>query len=166
MAIAMATLALGARAIAEGPAAGAATSPSTQDPWQAWADAEPLELAAMVDRTGDDALLAQLTGAASVSARLAAVRASGFLHTPELALVPLAELSSSRDPDLAPLAARRTFEIAQALGREGLSRREILPAALSPAKAALLRAAATRPRADIRRRLEEAAQLLAALGVP
>ena len=53
------------------------------------------------------------------------------------------------------------------LAREGLARREVQPSSLAPARAALTRAAnATRPRADIRLWLEQAVQLLSAIGVP
>ncbi len=137
------------------------------DTWPVWADAEPLQLAAAVDRVGDDAVLSRLAAAGSVATRLAAVRGSEFLQSPELALPLLAELAGSRDSELAEPAARRAFLIAQRLQREGLSRREILRGDLQPARAALLRVAAqSRPRADIRLWLEQAAQLLAASGVP
>jgi hypothetical protein len=137
------------------------------DPWVAWADAEPLELAGVVDRLGDDEVLARLAGAVPTYARLAAVRATPFLRSPELALPALAAIAGSRDPELAPIAARRAFVIAQALTLEGLALREVQPVSLAPARAALARAAnATRPRADLRLWLEQAVQLLAALGVP
>lgn len=137
------------------------------DPWLAWADAETLELAAVADRMGEAFVLDRLRAGVSVPAQLAAVRAAPFIGSPERALDRLAELAGSRDPDLAPIAARRALQVAQALMHEGLSRREIVAASLSPAKAALARAAGiAQPRADIRLGLQHAVQLLAALGVP
>jgi hypothetical protein len=145
----------------------AAQAAPAADPWRGWADVEPLELASVVDRIGDDAVLAQLQAGASLHAQIAAVRASAFLRSPELALPALARIASSRDPELAPLAARRCLTIAQRLVTEGLAPRELLAGELAPVRAALAAAArAPRLRADLRLALEQAAQLLASLGVP
>jgi hypothetical protein len=150
------------------PAAARAAAPACDAAaWRSRADLESLELAAIVDRVGDAAVVACLAESAPVSARLAAVRAAAYLRAPEAALPALVELAAARDPELAPLAARRTFVIAQRLVQEVGAQRDFSPSELSPVRAALQRSVAERrPRADLRLWLEQALQLLSALGVP
>lgn len=105
---------------------GAPRSVAAQEPEALLAvhSADPLELARVVDRIGDDAVLQRLGAETPLPVRLAAVRASAWLHAPELALPALAELASGRDPDLAPAAARAVLRIAEALDRAALDARE------------------------------------------
>jgi len=129
-------------------------------------DADPLELARVVARVGDGAVLALLAGDRPVAVRLAAVRAAPWLREPERALAPLAELIASRDSELAPAAARAALRIAQALTSDALGRRERSPAELGAALKALLRAAELpRVRADLQRMAAATAEQLRAAGV-
>lgn len=121
------------------------------DPFVAVADADPMELARVVDRLGDGAVLARLAAERAPAVRLAATRAAPFLDAPEHALEPLSRLAAGRDPRLAPAAARAALTIARALDLDALSLREFDPAALAPARerfAAL--AADASARADLR----------------
>ena len=93
-------------------------------------DADPLELARVVQRFGDGAILQLLAPATAFVTRLAAVRASPWLLAPERALGALSELAGGRDPDLAPAAARAALEIAQQLDPASLARRECAPVEL------------------------------------
>jgi hypothetical protein len=93
-------------------------------------DADPLELGRVVQRFGDGAILKLLAPATPILTQLAAVRASPHLRAPERALRALTELAAGRDPELAPAAARATFEIARQLDGASLARRECLPAEL------------------------------------
>jgi hypothetical protein len=130
-------------------------------------DADPLELARVVHRYGDAAILALLAPTQPGDARLAAVRASPWLQEPERSLLPLCGLITSRDSELAPAAARAAWQITRALDALALARRELSPEELSGALAALQAAssqASVRP--DLRRIAGAAAAQLAAAGVP
>jgi len=139
--------------------------PSTQDPsaaLRAAADADDLALAALVAQLGDDAVLSALTQHEDVSLRLAAVRGAAYLRTSALALPALIEIASGRDPDLAPLAARRVRAVSQAIALEGQRRVEGEVLSLDePRKALNALAEAEGTRADIRIAAGEAAALLA-----
>jgi hypothetical protein len=100
-------------------------------------DADPLELARVVQRFGDAAILRLLAPTTAFVTRLAAVRASPWLLAPERALGALSELAAGRDPDLAPAAARAALEIAQQLDPASLARRECAPIELRDALARL-----------------------------
>jgi hypothetical protein len=128
-------------------------------------DADELELAALVARLGDDAVLDALAQEKDSALRLAALRATPYLHSPELALSPLASLAASRDPDLAPAAARRVRAIAQALALEDGATRELSPPAFRVAEQRLAQlATAAEVRPDIRLCAGEAALLLLVAG--
>ena len=90
--------------------------------------ADPLDYALVVDRVGDQAVLALLQPAegtpVDVAARLVAVRASAWLHAPEAALPVLAQLAQGTDPDLAPTAMHAALRIAERLTRQDLDMRE------------------------------------------
>lgn len=92
--------------------------PSTRDPTaalRAAADADDLTLAAVVAQVGDDAVLAALTQHEDVLLRASAVRSSPFLRSSALALPGLVEIAGGRDPDLAPMAARRAAAISRSV---------------------------------------------------
>jgi hypothetical protein len=130
-------------------------------------DADPLELARVVARVGDDAVLRLLAAEHGVAVRLVAVRAAPWLREPERALVRIAELAGGRDSELAPAAARAALRIARALDADGLARREVAPDTLSAALAALLRVAQQpHVRHDLQRMAGAAAAQLRAAGVP
>jgi hypothetical protein len=130
-------------------------------------DADPLVLARIVALAGDDAVLALLAPEQEVAVRLAAVRAAPWLHEPERALAPIALWLAGRDSELAPASARAALRIARSLDSDALARREVAPATLSPALAALLRAAdLAHLRVDIQRMAAAAAAQLQAAGVP
>jgi hypothetical protein len=137
------------------------------DPFVAVRDADPMELARVVDRLGDDAVLTRLAGDSPRPVRLAAAHAAPFLREPELALAPLAELAAGRDPRLAPASAASLLTVARALDPDALARREVDVATLAPVRARL---AALRDDASARRDLRVAAESadasLEALGVP
>jgi hypothetical protein len=130
-------------------------------------DADPLELARVVQRHGDRALLQLLAPATETLVRLAAVRASPWLRAPERALATLSEIASGRDSELAPAAARAALRIAQQLDAAVLARRECLPGELTPALVAL-RALGERETAapHVGAYARAAAEQLAAAGVP
>jgi hypothetical protein len=137
------------------------------DPFAAVPDADPMELARLVDRRGDDAVLARLGGDAAFAARLGAVRAAPFMTGPELALDELAALAAGRHPHLAPAAARSAALIARRLDAAQLARREQLPASLADAAEgfdALADDDAARP--DLRVVASTVAAQLRAAGVP
>lgn len=94
------------------------------DPLLAVEDADPLDLARVVARLGDEAVLTRLGDPQSADVRLAAIRATPSLTAPEHALGPLAEIAAGRDPDLAPAAAMAALEIAERLSADDLVRRE------------------------------------------
>ena len=126
-------------------------------------DAEPLDLARMVHRSGDALVLTRLASGDTVHV-LGALRAAPFLTAPEAALGKLAALAASRDPDLAPEAARAVLGIARALTLEALAQREGELRELAPVRDALRRIAAdTSARADIRQAAALAAGALSAL---
>jgi hypothetical protein len=130
-------------------------------------DADPLELARVAARVGDDAVLALLAPEHGVAVRLAAVRTARWLREPERALAAIAELAGGRDSELAPAAARAALRIARALDAEALARREVPPTALSAALAVLLRVAKLpHVREDLQRMAGAAAAQLSAAGVP
>ena len=140
------------------------------DPLVAIGSSDPVALARIVERLGDDAVLARLAaddGAdVSADARLAAVRASVALRAPERALEPLAAIALGRDPDLAPAAARSILVIARALDPRDLDAREVMRAELAPALAAIAQLAADETaRPDLRRAAAIAAELLGHLGI-
>jgi hypothetical protein len=128
---------------------------------------DPLELARLVDRVGDGAVVAKIGDATSAPAvRLRAVRAARFLDAPEAALLPLAELARGRDPILAPAAALAAYRIASALTLPGLEAREAALAELQPARRALDALGADESaRGDLRGLALFAAAALEALGV-
>lgn len=115
------------------------------DPLALVVSSDPLELARMVDRLGDDAVLARLgamgvaTGTLDPAIVIAALRACPWLHAPEEALPRLAEIAAGHDPDLAPAAMVAIVRIADGLTRDGLDAREAsddpIRAALAPLEA-------------------------------
>jgi hypothetical protein len=131
------------------------------------AGADPLELARVAARLGDDAVLALLAPDQPAAVRVAAVRASPWLREPERALARIAAWVSGRDSELAPAAARAALLIARGLDADVLARREVAPAELSDALAALLHAAElAHVRQDLQRMAAAAAAQLVAAGVP
>jgi hypothetical protein len=138
------------------------------DPLLATGSSDPLELARVVDRIGDAALLERLGGEGTpTDVRLAAIRASVALRAPERALEPLATIARSRDPDLAPAAAMAFLAIARDLDPRALDAREVLRGELVPARTALEALADDESaRADLRRAALLALDALTALGVP
>jgi hypothetical protein len=151
--VAIVMIALGASAQAPDPLVAAGTS-------------DPLRLASIVDRIGDDAVLERLTGEEIAGdARLAAVRAAPRMQAPERALEPLAALAIGRDPDVAPAAALSMLEIARALDPRDLDAREVMREELAPARAAAARLAEDETaRGDLRRAAGIVVELLGALG--
>jgi hypothetical protein len=137
------------------------------DPLLAVTDADPLELARAAARLGDAAVLARLADARPRELRLAAIRATPFLHAPERALAPLAAIAGGRDSVLAPAAALAGLRIARTLDGLALDRRECAPTELHDARTAWDHVARDETaRADIRRAAESAVAALSALGVP
>jgi hypothetical protein len=127
-------------------------------------DADELDLAALASRIGDDDVLESLAEGKDISLRLSAVRATPYLLNAELALAPLAHMAAGRDPDLAPVAARRALRIAQALALEDLATRELSPTSLQETKrllSAIADESSARP--DVRLCAGEAAHLLGML---
>lgn len=143
----------------------AAPASAQPDPLAAIADADPMELARVVDRLGDDAVLSRLDDARPREVRLAATRAAPFMAWPELALEPLARLAASRDPLLAPAAASAALTIARSLDPDALRRREVDPASLSAARGLFAALSTERSaRADLRAAGSMIASLLEQLG--
>ena len=138
--------------------------PSTQDPsaaLRAAVDAEDLALAALVAQLGDDAVLSALTQHEDVPLRLAAVRATAYVRASALALPALIEIASGRDPDLAPVAARRARALSQAIALERGRRVESEFSTVEDLRKALSALSASEgTRADIRVAAGEAAALL------
>jgi hypothetical protein len=144
------------------------------DPLALVVSSDPLELARMVDRLGDDAVRARLGGLGVATSTLdpaiviAALRASPWLHAPEEALPRLVEIASGHDPDLAPAAMIAISRIAERLTRADLDAREADDATLRAVLAPLasmgeaatvrpdLRAAALRARETLRVLVESA----------
>ncbi|HKU40363.1 MAG TPA: hypothetical protein VJR89_19515 [Polyangiales bacterium] len=148
-------------------AALAYAEPKGADALRAAASAETLELARTAARCGDDVVLGALAAADDPSLQLAAIRAAPYIVDRHQALLPLAQIAGSRDPELAARAAWKALTIAQELVREHLEVREIVPSELAPAKrqlSAVQADASARP--DIRVYAGQAAHLLASLGVP
>jgi hypothetical protein len=138
-----------------------------RDPLLAAPGGDPLELARVVDRIGDRAVLDRLAADRPADVRLAALRAAPAMRAPESALGALAEIAGGRDPDLAPAAMLSVLTIARALDPLELDAREVLRADLAPARRAIGAIAAdATARADLRRGAELAVDALAALGVP
>lgn len=134
------------------------------DPLLAVHDGDPLLLASAVERLGDQAILDRLTDAHPLAVRVLAARATPFLHAPELALGPLAELAASRDPDVAPAAMRALLSIARAITRASLDAHEDDGASIGAARAALTQLAADEAaRTDLRRGARAALAMLATL---
>jgi hypothetical protein len=130
-------------------------------------DADPLELARVAHRVGDDVVLALLAPSQPTGVRLAAVRTAPWLAEPERALMALSALLSSRDSDLAPAGAHALLQIARSLDDAELKRRELLPAELASVVAELHRVTQLRwVRADIVLAAAAAAAQLEAAGVP
>lgn len=130
-------------------------------------DADPLELARVVHRYGDSAILALLDTAQPTAARLAAIRATPWLAQPEDALTLLVREVASRDAELAEAAARALLAIAQRLDVATLERREQSPSALGPVVASLdALAGQTWIRADLRALAASAVAQLRAAGAP
>lgn len=131
------------------------------------ADADPLELARVASRLGDEAVLGSLDARRPVAERLAAVRAAAWLRAPERALPALVDLLAGRDSELAPAAALSVVRVANALDADALARREVLVAELAPVRARLAAMAnAATLRADLRALAGEAGAALGAAGVP
>lgn len=82
-------------------------------------DADELTRATIARHIGDDALLSALHQTDDVVARLAAVRCAVHSSDPDRALADLSALARGGDPDLAPSAALRLRQIAQALLQRG-----------------------------------------------
>lgn len=137
------------------------------DPFVAVHDTDPLELARVVDRVGDAAVIARLTPETPIAVRASAVLAAPWMRAPEDALAPLAEIAAGRDPDLAPRAAQALLAIARRLDERALDARERDRAELAPARGTLSAIAADETaRADVRRAAALADAALADLAVP
>jgi hypothetical protein len=130
-------------------------------------DADPLELARVVQRFGDAAVLSLLEASQPVATRIAAMRATPWLARPEDALALLAPEVASRDAELAEAAARGLLAIAQRLDGAALERREQSASALGPVVASLDAVAGqTWIRADLRALAATAVAQLQASGAP
>jgi hypothetical protein len=137
------------------------------DAFAAIANSDPMELAKVVDRLGDDAVLARLQKDKSVEIRIAAIRATRWMRSPESALSSLAEILGSRDSELAPVAATTALRIASAITNDALSTKEVMPSELTEPRALFVKASENpliRP--DIRLQAAQTAEALAAAGVP
>lgn len=86
--------------------------------------ADELTRATIAHELGDARVLDALAQRDDVAARLAAVRCTPYLNDPDRALLGLSELARGRDPELAPAAAQRMFQIAQLL-LQARARRDI-----------------------------------------
>jgi hypothetical protein len=137
------------------------------DLFAAIANADPMELAKVVDRLGDDAVLTRLKRDKPIEIRIAAIRATRWMRAPESALVTLAEILGSRDSELAPVAASAALRIASATTSDALYTREVMPAELTESRALFVKASENpllRP--DIRLQAAQIAEALTAAGVP
>ncbi|MBX7197351.1 MAG: hypothetical protein K1X94_35195 [Sandaracinaceae bacterium] len=148
----------------------AAAQPRPTDPLALVVSADPLELARVVDRLGDDAVLARLgapgldTATLDPAVVMAALRASAWLHAPEEALPRLVEIAAGHDPDLAPSAMLAIVRIAERLTRPDLDAREGSDEPIRAALPALATLGETEgARADLRRAALRARELLRAL---
>ena len=141
--------------------------PSTAQALLAVQDADPLELARIVRRAGDAAVLRLLGSDQPTNVRLCAARSAPWLRSPEQALLPLALWLAGRDALLSEAAARATLRIAQGLDADTLARRDVAPADLRGAAAALQAAVdSTWLRADLRLLAAQAVAQLVGAGVP
>lgn len=130
--------------------------------------ADPLDYALVVDRVGDAAVLSLLQSSdvdtVDIAARLAAVRASAWLHAPEAALPGLAQFAQGTDPDLAPTAMHAALRIAERLTRQDLDMREADETPLREALPLLRQLASDESaRADLRAAAERAHMRIEAL---
>jgi hypothetical protein len=89
---------------------------------------DPLELARVVDRLGDGAVIERLAADTAPGVCLSAIRAARFMHAPERALERLAEIGKGRDPVLAPAAMLAVWRIARSLRPDEILARESDPA--------------------------------------
>ncbi|MBN1655926.1 MAG: hypothetical protein JXA30_19320 [Deltaproteobacteria bacterium] len=143
------------------------TSDSTLDPLAAIVDADPMELARVVRRIGDNAVIERLEEDKPIEVRIAAIRATRWMRAPERALAALAEEVGSRDCDLAPAAARAALRIASELTADELATREVMPEQLRQARALFAQAAKNALlRPDIRLYAAQTQEALRAAGVP
>lgn len=142
-------------------------SAQSVDPFLVHPTSDPLELARLVDRIGDAAVIARLSDETPTDIKLLAVRAAPQLDGPERALEGLAAIAQGRDPDLAPAAAHSLLVIAHALDPQALDAREVLREELAPARVALstLQADET-ARGDLRRAAGIVIAALDSVGVP
>jgi hypothetical protein len=99
-------------------------SAQSSDPLLAAHETDPLELARVVDRSGDEAILSRLTPETPIAVRAIAVVAATRMHAPETALPALVEIATGRDPDLAPRAMQSVLTIARSLDAASLDARE------------------------------------------
>jgi hypothetical protein len=144
-----------------------AQEPTAPDPLLAVHDTDPLELARVVDRIGDRAVLARLAPETPIAVRALAIVAAPRLHAPEDALASLATIAAGRDPDLAPRAAASLLAIARELDERALDARERDRAELAPARvelATLMADETVRP--DVQRAAHLADAALADLAIP
>ncbi|WP_236604131.1 hypothetical protein [Sandaracinus amylolyticus] len=146
----------------------ASASAQDTDPLLAARSSDPLELGRVVDRVGDDAVVARIASEElGADVRLAAVRAAPAMHAPERALEALAAVAAGRDPDLAPAAAHAMLDIARALDPQALDAREVMREELAPARAAIAAILDDESaRGDIRRAAGISVEILTSLGVP
>ncbi|MDH5674708.1 MAG: hypothetical protein OEZ06_21450 [Myxococcales bacterium] len=129
-------------------------------------DADPMRLGRLVDRHGDDAIIALLSQDTETLVRLQAIRASARLSAPERALPALVQLLGLRDSVLAPAAGQALREIAPGLQLEALRGREADLSALTAALAVLQRLQQREGlRADLRTVATELVARLKDLGV-
>jgi hypothetical protein len=89
---------------------------------------DPLELARVVDRLGDRAVIDRLAEDTPPSVQVSAIRAARFMHAPERALDRLAEIGKGRDPVLAPAAMLAVWRIARSLRADDVLAHESDPA--------------------------------------
>jgi len=134
------------------------------DPLVAIFDADPLELARVTRLLGDAEIAKRLGAGQSTEVRLAAVRAARFMRQPEVALMALSDLAGERDGVLAQAAVRALVIIVRELDADALSRREVDPQSLVPARDQLKELASREHlRADLRSDVNAALAMLTAL---
>jgi len=142
--------------------------PRSTDPLALVVSSDPLDLARVVDRLGDEAVLGRLGTATDEELDpalvLAAIRAAPWLHAPEQALPRLAELAGGHTPDLAPAASLAPVRIAERLTPSDLDTRDT---SRDPVRATLTSLAElaedATARGDVRRAAARARELLRAL---
>ncbi len=105
--------------------------PAHDDPLVRVRSADPLELARVVDRIGDEAVLARLRSGPPV-VRWSAIRSTPWMAAPESALASLAKIGAGRDPLLAPEAMRSVYRISVQLEPDELDAREFARSELRP----------------------------------